>query len=140
MKMHAPNFIMASLLVAASSLSLAAKDVPVVRMKDMLQMLEDSGYKVIYQIEAKQDVYTIEGMTPEGERFKMVVDPRSQAIPHPKWKMLTALDVAKELEKHGHADILKIELQDGKYAVKVCDTNKENKELHVHAVSGKISQ
>lgn len=137
--MQISNALMASLLFFSPLTAIAANP-PEVKMSDMLLMLEEAGYKVIYNIEAEGSCYNILGSTPEGEEFEMTIDPKNQRVPRKDWRTLTALDVAKKIEQSGYPIVFKIELKGSQYLVKAQDKSHHLKDLQVDTISGDITQ
>lgn len=111
------------------------------KMSDILQSLYNKGYKNIHDIEKENGIIKAEGVNEQGIRYELHLNSRTGELIKQKQNMqlpLSALDIAKEVEKHGYSDITEIEFDESRYKVKAMMPDKKEEEFHVDPQTGEI--
>ncbi|MCE3239315.1 MAG: hypothetical protein K0R24_2296 [Gammaproteobacteria bacterium] len=130
-------------LILGTSIAIAAETAPPVSVVDVLQRLDQAGYRQIQEIEHDDGTYKVEAFGPQGQKINFEINSRNMQIPPLDKKgksYLTMLQVARKLQGIGYTRIDQIEFDDDYYDVKAYDANNKAVKLEVNSVTGEINK
>lgn len=113
-----------------------------VKMSKILEELKEKGFASVQKIEFEDGKYIAKAINSLGKEIKIHLNATSGKIEEPKdfFQPLSALTVAKEVEKAGFKKIFEIEADGEKFEVKALDAQGKKVELKVDARSGEIKK
>lgn len=130
-------------LILGSSIAIAAEKTPSVSAVDVLQRLDQAGYRQIQDIEYDDGTYKIEAYGSQGQKINFEINSKNMEIPPLEKKgksYLTMLQVARKLQGMGYIHIDQIEFDNDYYDVKAHDMNNNEVKLEVNSVTGEITK
>lgn len=112
-----------------------------VPMSNILQTLQNKGYKVVQEVKFEDGRYHVKAINAQGIETDVQVS-ESGEIANPKDAQmgLTALEAIQKVESAGYKNVYQIEVESDKYEIKAHDKEGKEVTLKVNNKTGEISK